>query len=285
MTSLKDMSTAIDPTKFSLAVSPGNHSKHSAANPHHPQTTAPHFTLPHFFTTQVPQGAAPPARGGQGGSGSSGGTLGSSHSLPASPSRPPAGFAATSLKYFPIAPTPIRARASDDMDLLKRKVPETIQEVKEEIEEVNRDDGGPPPDKRIRLDDRQQQQLQGGVTTLQGQGNGGAGVQLPPGMIAPQLAGPQGVQFTQPGSIQFLPLSLVNPATAHMPPPQGPQQILAAPLSSFLPQSYFAGAPPTMQGVAAAAAVAAAQPNSNQAPPTAVSSAAEMPHRGSSSEG
>lgn len=185
-----------------------------------PPTTS-HFTLPTFLS-QIQAGA-----------------LNSSHSLPASPSRPPPGFTATPLKFFPIT-TPIPSRASDDLDLVKsqRKLCGTIHEVKEE---ENENEGLLPPEKRARLDDHhqmenvslQQQQQQGHhltqVLTLPTVGGGPMS----------SFSGPRGVQLAQPGGpagqpLHFLPISLMSSASQQ--PHQG---LLGAPLSSFLPQSYF----------------------------------------------
>ena len=169
--------------------------------------------------------------------------MNSSHSLPASPSRPPAGFTATPLKFFPI----VHGRTTDDLDLLKaqRNIIGTIHEVREEGE-----DGGeklaPPAEKRARLDEQlsdgsmppqqvQPQQQQGQVLTIQAPPQAG-GVATIPGA-------PSAVQFAQP-PLQFLPISLMSTMPSHIQQQPPHQSLLAAPLSSFLPQSYFAPRPP-----------------------------------------
>lgn len=164
-----------------------------------------HFTLPPFFS-QMPV------------------AINSSHSLPASPSRPPPGFTATPLKFFPIAAS--HGRTTDDLDLLKsqRKMCETIHEVGEETEGGG--DTSLPPEKRQRLDEQHQRE---GAALSQA----GGGVLAMPTRMGP-LTGPQVQYATQPPSLQFLPISLMSAAT----PPQQ-QNLLRAQISSFLPQSYF----------------------------------------------
>ena len=168
------------------------------------QPTTSHYTLPPFFSQLS-------------------GAINSSHSLPASPSRPPHGFTATSINFFPMPA--VHSRASDDLDLLKsqRKVCETIREVQEESEE----DGVAPPEKRACLDDGAH-----GVVPIQG--------------ITSINARPR-VQFAQPNPLQFLPISLGTPSSH-----------LGAPLSSFLPQSYF------NRGQVPPPPVAATNPHGNQ---------------------
>ena len=178
-----------------------------------PPSSSTHFTLPTYFP-QLP-----------------GGTINSSHSLPASPSRPPPGFTATPLKFFPI----VHGRPSDDLELLKsqRKVIGTIQEVREDEEGETM-----PPEKRPHLDNHQSE---GGVA--QQQGGQVLSIPAPAGGVA-SIPGPPRVQFAQPagpggpaGPLQFLPIPLMTSAASHVQPHQN---LLGAPLSSFLPQSYFA---------------------------------------------
>ena len=190
-----------------------------------PPPTTSHFTLSPFFS-QIP------------------GAMNSSHSLPPSPSRPLPGFTATPLKFFPV--TAIQGRAADDLDLMKsqRKMTcETIHEMREE-----HDEEGSSEKKRPRLNDHpmeaiSQSQTRPAVTQLQGITS----------INAPRI------QFTQPGPLQFLPISLMSSANLSGGPQQPPQNLLGAPLSSFLPQRYFGqgGVVPT---------VATMPTPSNQAP-------------------
>lgn len=234
----------MEPTKFTLPVVP-------------PSTS--HFTLPTFFS-QIPGG------------------LSSSHSLPASPSRPPHGFTATPLKFFPVA-TPaaaaLQGRAMDDLELIKsshqRKI-ETIQEVQEEMGGDSKGGLHPPPEKRVRLitadgSHKQQQQQSAPEAGISATAAVAAGM-VPLQAISAAGSGlaPPRVQFAtqQPtGPLQFLPISL-NMAQA--PPPSHHQNLLRAPLSSFLPQSYFSRPPATM---------AAPPPPGPPPPPAAAAGLAE----------
>lgn len=172
-----------------------------------PPTTA-HFTLPQFF----PQLTA---------------AANSSHSLPSSPSRsrPPAGFSATPLKFFPMGIP--RSSSTDDLMTAQQKAhhkpPERmIRDV------ITIDDITPPPPKRVRIMDDQRSPLEGRGDVVR-DGHPARPIPVPTITSLPTVGGAStGVQFL---SIPLMPTSGI-PA-----PPT--QTLLTQPLSSFLPQNFF----------------------------------------------
>ena len=187
-----------------------------------PPTTS-HFALPHFFS-QISS---------------------SSHSLPASPSRllPPS-FSATPLKFFPAK---IRSSSTEALALERpRKVWEPIYEAEEERDE--------PASKRPRLADGEgnQEALDDRPTITHMRATMGGRMKMPEGRpiqiptITSLPTAAAALQFSQPNTLQFLSIPLMTSSAVTQPG----QTILSQPLSSFLPQNFFAaagggGAPPT----------------------------------------
>ncbi len=152
----------------------------------------------------------------------------SSHSLPASPSRPhPSSFTATPLKFFPAQ---VHSSSTEALALERpRKVIcEPITECQEEDE--------PPISKRPRRE-------------YDGEGLDAQRPKAAPRVIQlPTITSLPTVQFSQPSAMQFLSIPLM----ASSAPQPAAAQIFNQPLSSFLPQNFFAGhhrspLPPTSQ--------------------------------------
>ena len=196
-----------------------------------PPPTTSHFTLPPFFS-QIPRAA-----------------MNSSHSLPASPSRPPPGFTATPIKYFPM--TAVRGHTTtDDLDMIKSHQRKIMCET---IQEEHNEDESAPSEKRPRFDNHQ-----GEGCVVSSLSNASV---LPIQGITSITGPPSRAQFAHHhhNPLQFLPISLMS-AQQQQQQQQPHQNMLRAPLSSFLPQSYFSrGMVPAMP-----------TSHSNQAPPTEV---------------
>ena len=204
------------PTHHPFMSSELNMEKYSV--PTKPAVTS-HFTLPQFFS-QIAANS-------------------SSHSLPASPSRPPAGFTATPLKFFPMT---VRSSSSDDLQKSK-----LVQEMTGAHDD-GRDDGIPPPAKRVRIDERPMEHR--GHETLRGGGDvKPRSIQMPTITSLPTGA----AASLQPGGVQLFSIPLMSSA-------QHPPNLLNQPLSSFFPQNFFTSG---SAAVAAAAAAHSSQQNQN----------------------
>lgn len=159
--------------------------------------TASHFTLPPFF----PQISAST----------------SSHSLPASPSRPPTGFSATPLKFFPMT---VRSNSSDDLH--KPKI--SAQDMG--LRDDGREDGVPPA-KRVRIDERSLEHR--GLDSVRSSDVKPRSIQMPAIKSLPAGA----AAALPPTGVQLFSIPLMSSA-------QHPQNLLSQPLSNFLPQNFFA---------------------------------------------
>ena len=143
----------------------------------------------------------------------------SSHSLPASPSRAHPGFSASQLKFFP----GVRSSSTEALALEQpRRVPfEPIHEAHEE-----------PAPKRPKIEEREVQAKAGARPAVGKSVSAhlmeGRPIQVPTITSLPTM---------QPSGVQFLSLPLMASGT------NPPQQILSQPLSSFLPQNFFAAPP------------------------------------------
>lgn len=171
--------------------------------------TSTHFTLPAFFS-QIPPS--------------------SSHSLPASPSRPPQGFGATPIKFFPMG---VRSSSSTDALALEKpcNIPfETIQEEKEVGDQL-------PASKRPKLTQEDSRSGEGMKTNSSKviSAVSARPIQVPTITSLPTAA--TALQFSQPGGMQFLSaIPLMGSSSGVAAQQQG---LLTQPLSSFLPQSFF----------------------------------------------
>ena len=175
-----------------------------------PMATPPstsHFTLPQFFSQFT-------------------GAANSSHSLPSSPSRP-RGFSATPLKFFPMGIP--RSSSTDDLIAAQQKVHKPLPDRRMH-EVITIDDNTPPPPKRVRIMDDQRLPMDGGRGDILHDSHPPRHMQVPTLASRPMVGGASaGVQFL---SIPLMP-------TSGIPAPPS-QTLLTQPLSSFLPQNFFA---------------------------------------------
>lgn len=171
-----------------------------------PPPSTSHFTLPTFFS-QISRSS-------------------SSHSLPASPSRPHPPFAMP-LKAFPIGPRP--SSATEALALERPKAMMVYEPIHEE-------EGEGPARKRPKVEEEERYKI--GRHSYKIDPNTEETPRVVEGMRPIQVPTITSLPTIQPSGVPFLSLPLMSSTAVTQ-----AQSILSQPLSSFLPQNFFAGVP------------------------------------------